>query len=82
MVRHRPQFLHAKDLAHFVDYTAHTVSTPVTQEPVMGSKDRDVTLIQELGDGFGSLIRGHTCQYMLWEVVLEHQDISDFRSLV
>ena len=40
------QFLHAEDLAHFVNDTAHEVSTPVTQEPGQGSKDQDVTLIQ------------------------------------
>ena len=42
-------------------------------------KIETITLIQELGNGFGSLIRGHICQYMLCEVVLEHQDISNFR---
>ena len=82
VVGHGLQLLHAKDLAHFVDYTAHKVSTPVTQEPGQGSKDWDVTLIQELGDGFGCLIGGHICQYMLCEVVLEHQDISNFRWIV
>ena len=81
VVRHGPQFLHAKDLAHFVDDSAHKVSTPVTQEPGWGPKDQDLTLKQKLGDGFGCLIRGHICQYILCEVVLEHQDISDFRWL-
>ena len=38
VVRHGPQFLHAKDLAHFIDYTAHKVSTPVIQEPGWGPK--------------------------------------------
>ena len=59
VVRHGPQFLHAKDLAHFINNTAHKVSTPVTQEADRGSKDQDVTLIQELGDSFGCLIGGH-----------------------
>ena len=79
VVRCGLQFLHAKDLAHFIDDIAHKVSTPVTQEPDWGSKDQDVTLKQELGDGFGCLIRGHTHQYMLHEVVLEYQDFSNFR---
>ena len=74
--------LHAKDLAHFVDDTAHEGSTLVTQKPSQGSKDWDVTLIQELGDIFGCLIGGQICQYMLCEVVLEYQDISNFRWLV
>ena len=73
------QLLHTEDRAHFVDYTAHEVSTSATQEPGQGSKDQDVTLMQELGDGFGFLIGGHKHQYMLHEVVLEHQDISNFR---
>ena len=79
VVGHGLQLLHAKNPAHFVDYSADEVSTSVTQEPGRGSKDQDVTLIQELGNGFGCLIRGHICQYILHEVVLEHQDISDFR---
>ena len=33
VVRCGLQFLHAEDLAHFVDDTAHYVSTPVTQKP-------------------------------------------------
>ena len=82
VVRHGPQCLHAKDLAHFVNDTAHEVSTPVTQEPGQGSKDQDVTLIQKLGNSFGCLIGGHICQYMLCEVVLEYQDVSKFRLLV
>ena len=39
MVGHGPQLLHTKDLAHFIDYTVHEVSTSVTQEPGQGSKD-------------------------------------------
>ena len=74
-----PQFLHAKDLAYFADAAAHKVSTSVIQESDWGPKDPDVTLIQELGNSFGCLIGGHICQYMLYEVVLEHQDVSDFR---
>ena len=70
-----PQLLHAEDLAHFINYTAHEVSIPVIQEPGQGSKDWDVTLIQELHNGFGCLIRGHICQYMLHEVVLEHKTL-------
>ena len=73
------EFLHAEDLAHFINDTAHEVSTPVTQEPGQGSKDQDVTLIQELGNSFGCLIGSHICQYMLCEVVLEYQDVNDFR---
>ena len=72
VVGHGSQFLHAKDLAHFVDDTAHEVSTPVTQEPGWSPKDQDVTLIQELGDGFACLIGSHICQYMLHEMVLEY----------
>ena len=74
-----PQLLHAEDLAHFIDYTAHDVSISVTQEPCWGSKDQNVTMIHVLGNSFGSLIGGHMHQYMLHEVVLEHQDVSDSR---
>ena len=38
-VGHGPQLLHAEYLAHSIDYTAQKVSTPVTQEPGLGSKD-------------------------------------------
>ena len=68
VVRHGLQFLHAEDLAHFINDTAHKVSTFVTQEPGWGPEYRDVTLIQKLGDSFGCLIRGHihnTC-FMKW----------------
>ena len=66
-----PQLLHTKDLAHFINYTAHEVSISVTQEPGWGSKDGDVTLMQEFSNSFCSLIGGHICQYMLHKVVLE-----------
>ena len=79
VVGHGLQLLHAENLAHFVDYTTHEVSTSVTQEPGLGSKDQNVTLIQLLGNGFGSLFGGQICQYMLCEVVLEHQGVSDSR---
>ena len=39
LVRHGPQFLHAKDLAHFVDAAANTVRTLINQEPGWGPKD-------------------------------------------
>ena len=76
VVRCGVQFLHAKELAHFIDDTAHNVSTSVTQEPGWGPEYQDVTLIQK---GFGCLIGAHICQYMLHEVVLEYQDVSNFR---
>ena len=79
MVRCCSQFHHAEDLAHFIDDTTHKVSTSVTQEPGWDPKYQDVTLIQKLGDTSGCLIGGHICQYMLHEVVLEYQDISNFR---
>ena len=82
VVRCGLQFLHAEDLAHFTDDTAHEVSTPVTQEPGWGPRDWDVSLIQELGNGFSCLMWGHICQYILTEVVLEYQDVSNFRWLI
>ena len=82
VVRCGPQFCHTEDLAHFIDDTAHKVSTSVTQEPGWGPKYWDVTLIQKLGNGLGCLIRVHICQYMLCEVVLEYQDVSNCRWLV
>ena len=81
VVGHGPQLLHAKDLALFINYTTQ-VSTSVTQEPGWGSKDGDVTLVHKFSNGFCSLIGGHTCQHVLHEVVLEHQDISNSRWLV
>ena len=82
VVRHGLQFLHSKDLAHFISDTAHEVSTSVTQKPGRSSKDQHVTLLQELDNGFGCLMGGHICQYILHEVVLEYQDISNYRWLV
>ena len=77
VVGHGLQLLHAKNLAHFIDYTTHQASTSVTQKPGQGSKDGDVTLVQELSNSFCSLIRGHICQYVLCGVVLEHQDVNN-----
>ena len=42
-------------------------------------EDSDVTLIQELGDCFNCLTGGHICHNMLQEMVLEYQDIDNFR---
>ena len=67
VVKHDWQFIHAEDLAHFVNNTTDKVSTNVTQEPGWGSKDQDVTLIQVLGNGFGSLIGGpHMAEHASW----------------
>ena len=78
VVWHGPQFPHTEEFTHFVNDTAHEVSTPITQEPGWGPKDQDLTLIQELGDCFSCLIGGHICHYVLCEMVLEHQDVGDF----
>ena len=51
----------------------------MTQEPGQGSKDWDVTLIQELGDCLNSLIGGYICHYVFLEMILEHQDICSLR---
>ena len=82
VVRCGLQFLHAEDLAHFINDTAHLVSTTITQEPGQGPEDQDVTLIQELGNCLICLIRGHIHQYVLCEVVLEHQDVGNSRQFV
>ena len=82
MVRHVLQFLHAKEVTHLINDAAHKISTPITQEPGWGSEDGDVTLIQVLGDCFSCLIGGHICHNMLCEMVLEHQDIGDFRQSI
>ena len=34
---------------------------------------------KKFGNRFCSLIRGHVCQHVLHEVVLEHQDVGDSR---
>ena len=39
VVGHDLQLLHAKDLAHFINYTAHEVSTLFTQKHDWASKD-------------------------------------------
>ena len=82
VVWHGLQFLHTKECTHFINDAANKISTLITQEPGQGPKDRDVTLIQELGDCLSCLIKGHIFQYMLCEVVLEHQDIGNSRQLV
>ena len=82
VVRHGSYSCHAEDLAQFINDAAHKASTVITKEPGWGPKDQDVTLIQELGDGFSCLIRCHICQYMLCKMVLEHQDVGDSMQFV
>ena len=68
VVRHSPQFPHAKEVTHLINDAAHKVHTLITQEPCRVPKDQDVTLIQELGDCFSSLIWGYihlTC-FVKW----------------
>ena len=76
------QLLHTEECTHIVNDTAHKVSTLIAQEPGQGPEDQNVTLMQELGNHFSSLIGGHVHHYMLHEVVLEHQDIGNSRQLV
>ena len=82
VVWHGLQFLNAEEHTQFVNDAAHKASTPFAQEPGWGPKDQDVTLIQELGNGFSCLIRGHIYHNVLCEVVLVHQDVGDSRQLV
>ena len=77
-----PQFLHTEELTHLINDAAHEVITPITQESGWGSEDQDVTLIQELGDCFSCLTGGHICHNALHEMVLEYQDIDDFRQSI
>ena len=79
VVGHGLQLFDTKDLAHFLNHTTSEASTPITQKPGQGPKDRDVTLIQKFSDSFCSLIRGHVCQHVFCEVVLENQDVDNFR---
>ena len=79
VVGHGLQSFYARDHVHFLNYTTGEVSTSITQEPSQSSKDRDVSSIQEFSNGFGSLIRGHICQHVLHEVVLEYQDVGNSR---
>ena len=72
------QLLHTEEFTHLINNAAYeVVYTLIAQEPGWGPKVWDVTLIQELGDCFSSLIGGHICHYMFHEMVLEHQDICD-----
>ena len=82
VVGHGPQSFDAKDIAHFLNHTTSEASTPITQKPGWDPEDRDVTPIQKFSNGFCSLIRGHICQHVFHEVVLENQDIGDSRQLV
>ena len=69
-----------EELTHLVNDAAHKVSTPIDSGAWPGTpKIEDVTLIHELGDCFSCLIGGHICHYVLYEMVLEHQDIGDLR---
>ena len=65
VVRHGLQLLHTKDLAHFVDYAAHEVSSSITQEPGWGSKDWNVTLIQVLAMVLAVWLGVNTC-FVKW----------------
>ena len=82
VVGHGLQSFDAKDLAHFLNHTTSEASTPITQKPVQGPEDRNVTSIQKFSNSLWSLIRGHICQYVFHEVVLENQDVGDSRQLV
>ena len=82
VVWYGPQFLHIEEHTYFVNDAAHEVSTPIAQEPGWGSKDWDVTLIQELGGCFSCLIGDHLHHNMLHEMVLEHQYVGNSRQLV
>ena len=79
VVRHGSQLLHTEEFTYHINDAAHEVCTPIAQEPGWGPKDQDGTLIQELGNCLSSLARGHICHYMLCEMVLEHQSISNLR---
>ena len=79
VVGHSPQSLNAEDLTQFLNNAAGKTSTPVTQEPGWGSKDRDKASIQKFHNDFRSLIGGHICQYIFSEMVLENQDIGNSR---
>ena len=76
------QSFDTKDLAHFLNHTTGEASTSITQEPGWGPKDRDITLVQKFSDGFCCLMRGHICQHVFCEMVLEHQVIGNSRWLV
>ena len=82
MVGHGLELFDAKNLAHYLNYKTHEASTSITQEPGWGPKDRDVISISKFSDGFCSLIRGHVCQHMFHEVVLENQDVGNCMQLV
>ena len=69
-----PRILHILLITLLMNLTPLSLRS-LTGAPKMG----DVTLIQEFSDGFCGLIRGHICQYMLHELVLEHQDVSNSR---
>ena len=79
MVGHGLPSFDAKDLAHFLSHTTSEASTSITQDPGQGPEDRDVTSIQKFSNSFCSLIRGHICQHVFHEVVLENQDFGDSR---
>ena len=73
------QSFDAKDLAHFLNHTTSEANTSITQEPDQGPEERDVTSVQKFSNSFCSLIRGHVCQHVFHEVVLENQDVGDSR---
>ena len=71
MVGCGPQLFDPKDLAHFLNHATSEASTPITQEPVWGTKDRDVTSVQKFSNSFCCLIGGHIHQHMFCKVVLK-----------
>ena len=79
VVGHGPQSFDIKDLAHFLNHTTSEACTPITQEPGQGPEDKDVTLVQKFSNSVSCLIRGHICQHVFLELVLENQDVSDSR---
>ena len=73
---------YAEEVTHLINDAAHKVCTLIIQEPGQGPEDWDVSLIQELGDCFSCLTGGHIYLYVLCEMVLEHQDINNFRQSI
>ena len=79
VIRHGLQLLHAEEFTHLISNAAYEIHTLIAQEPGQGLKDWDVTLIQEFGNCFSSLIGGHIQHYVCHEMVLEHRNICDLR---
>ena len=75
--RAHPNLLNPHDLAQLLDNAACEVQSLITSKLLWSSKDRDVPLVQVLGNGLGGLIRGNIGHNMFHGVILGDKNVNN-----